>query len=172
MFCVHVSVAKLSDYDFLANSNKTSRLGLGINSILRQPATGIVKINRHSPILQPTSPTSFIRLVRLAFSQHPLLRFKPHNVFLKQLRHISRWNFRHCHTNSPHQITNHRQILRNLSWSLETQIVSRKIISNGAIQLEWCNRTDHNMFHSSTQQKKKSVTKHILGRVKRHNIKR
>ena len=30
------------------------------------------------------------------------------------------------------------------------QIVSRKIISNGAIQLEWCNRTDHNMFHSST----------------------
>ena len=65
------------------------------------------------------------RLVRLAFSQHPLLRFKPHNVFLKQLRHISRLNFRHCHTNSPHQITNHRQILHNLSSSLETQIVSR-----------------------------------------------
>ena len=54
-------------------------------------------------------------LVRLAFSQQPLLRFKPHNVYLKQLRHISRLNFRHCHTNSPHQITNHRQILHNLS---------------------------------------------------------
>ena len=76
---------------------------------------GHCKVNRHSPILQPTSPTSLIRLVRLAFSQHPLLRFKPHNVFLKQLRHISRLNFRHCHTNSPHQITNHRQILHNLS---------------------------------------------------------
>ena len=48
---------------------------------------------------------SLIRfIVRLAFNQHPLLPFKPH-VFLKQLRHISRLNFRHCHTNSPYQIT-------------------------------------------------------------------
>ena len=37
MFCVHVSVAKLSDYD--------QDVALGISSILRQPATGIVKIN-------------------------------------------------------------------------------------------------------------------------------
>ena len=76
---------------------------------------GHCKNNRHSPILQPTSPTSLIHLVRLAFSQHPLLRFKPHNVFLKKLRPISRLHFCHCHTNSPHQITNHRQILHNLS---------------------------------------------------------
>ena len=42
----------------------------------------------------------------------------------------------------------------NLSWSLETQIVSRNngaiqlhgaINSNGAIQIQWCYRTDHNM---------------------------
>ena len=58
---------------------------------------------------------NFTNQPHLAFSQHPLLRFKPHNVFLKQHRHISRLNFRHCHTNSPHQITNHRQILHNLS---------------------------------------------------------
>ena len=83
-------------------------------------------------ILQPTSPTSLIRLVRLAFSQHPLLRFKPHNIFLKQLHHILRLNFRHCHTNSPHQITNHRQILHNLSRSLETLKSYR--------ELEWMQR--------------------------------
>ena len=47
-----------------------------------------------SPSVQPTS------LVSLQATQ----RF-----------HISHLNFRHCHTDSPHQITNHRQILHNLS---------------------------------------------------------
>ena len=52
-----------------------------------------------SPGVQPTSLVTF--------------QGKPLNVFLKQLRHISRLNFRHCHTNSPHQITNHRQNLHS-----------------------------------------------------------
>ena len=111
---------QLSHKQFLVSHYTSSFLlsptsALEVSSVASVAATGIVKINRHSPVLQPTSPTSLIRLVRLAFSQHPLLRFKPHNVLLKQLRHILRLNFRHCHTNSPHQITNHRQILHNLS---------------------------------------------------------
>ena len=115
IYCLCSACMSQSPSSAITTFTRLEDVALGINLILRQPATGIVKINRHSPILQPTSPTSLIRLVLLAFSQHPLLRFKPHNVFLKQLRHISRLNFRHCHTNSAHQITNHRQILHNLS---------------------------------------------------------
>ena len=104
---------------------------------------------------------NFTNQPHLAFSQNPLLRFKPHNVFLKQHRHISRLNFRRCHTNSPHQITNHRQILHNLSWSLETQIVSRKIISNGAIQLQWLARSQPSPVGNSGPSKNTTFPDHL-----------
>ena len=113
-----------------------------------------------SPSVQPTSLVTF--------------QGKPHNVFLKQLRHILRLNFRHCHTNlrirsriiartfttfPDHlKLKSYRETMAQ--YDSNVQLISNNFI----LQIQWYNRTDQ-ICNTALHTQKNHVTKPRLGPI-------